>query len=718
MTVHGGMKVELVADEGRFPELVNPVAMSFDTKGRLWVAAWGSYPHWRPDEPMDDRLLILEDTDGDGRTDHVKTFAGDLHNPIAFEFWGKGVLVSQGPGVVYLEDTDGDDRYDVKTRVIGGLDTADTHHTSNSFTLDPAGAVYFQEGVFHHSQPETPWGPPVRVVNGAVFRYEPRTGRLGLYTSYSFANPHGHAFDRWGDDIVVDGTMSAPYWGSVFSTRLDGLDKHANAPTVYKQRTRPCPAIEILSSPHFPDGLQGNLLVGNVISFQGILQYAFKPKGESFPEAVEVEPILSSSDPNFRPADIEVGPDGAIYFTDWQNPIIGHMQHNLRDPSRDRTHGRVYRVVMADKPLVKPVPIAARPVAEVVKLLSDPTDRVRYRARLELSGRPEAEVVPAVKAWLAKLDRTAPEFEHRQLESLWTLRHFDQIDPPLLEAVLVAKDPRSRSAALRVLASIVDRVPSGLDMVRRAAADESPRVRLEAVRTASYLRLPEAVEALAIADEFPSDRQMDYVKKEAARVLDPEFRQARAAGRAIAFTTDAGRAYLYRSLNNDELAKEPRSTPVYREMLLRPGLDERLRTEAVEALAKSDRKSVVKVVADALVALDQKAGAGKDAGGQAAGIDTTTVFELIRLLLGRPRQELAGLRGDMERLAIGARQPVMRRIGYVALMNIDAVGAGGDASAKAWQLAADDPRRRLDLIEALPLVGDPDVRSGLYDRIA
>ncbi|MFM8704377.1 MAG: PVC-type heme-binding CxxCH protein, partial [Planctomycetia bacterium] len=349
-----------------FPELVNPVAMSFDTKGRLWVAAWGVYPHWRPDEPMDDRLLILEDTDGDGRTDHVKTFAGDLHNPIAFEFWGKGVLVSQGPGVVYLEDTDGDDRYDVKTRVIGGLDTADTHHTSNSFTLDPAGAVYFQEGVFHHSQPETPWGPPVRVVNGAVFRYEPRTGRLGLYTSYAFANPHGHVFDRWGDDIVVDGTMSAPYWGSVFSTRLDGLDKHANAPTVYKQRTRPCPAIEILSSPHFPDGLQGNLLVGNVISFQGILPSALQPKGESFPEAVEVEPLLSSSDPNFRPADIEVGPDGAIYFTDWQNPIIGHMQHNLRDPSRDRTHGRVYRVVMADKPLVKPVPIAARPVGELV----------------------------------------------------------------------------------------------------------------------------------------------------------------------------------------------------------------------------------------------------------------------------------------------------------------------------------------------------------------
>jgi putative heme-binding domain-containing protein len=711
MTVHSGMKVELVADEGMFPELVNPVQMSFDTKGRLWVAAWPMYPHWRPDEPMNDKLLILEDTDGDGKTDKVKTFAGDLHNPIGFEFWGKGVIVSQGPGVVYLEDSDGDDVYDIKTRLVGGLDTADTHHTSNSFTLDPAGSLYFQEGVFQHSQGESPWGPPVRCVNGAVYRFEPRTGRFGLYTSYSFANPHGHVFDRWGDDIVVDGTMSSPYWGSVFSTRLDGLDKHANAPTVYKQRTRPCPAIEIVSSPHFPEDLQGNLLVGNVISMQGILQYRFQQKGESFPEAVETEPLVSSSDPNFRPSDIEIGPDGAIYFCDWQNPIIGHMQHNLRDPSRDRIHGRVYRVVMADRPLVKPVPVAARPVAEVVSLLSDPTDRVRYRARLELSGRREEEVVPAVRAWLAKLDRNDPGFEHRQLEALWMLRHFEQVDPQLLDAVLVAKDSRSRTAGMRVLASIVERIPNALDLVRRAAADESPRVRLEALRTATFLRVPEAVEALAIVEEVPSDAQMDYVKKESARVLDPEFKRAREAKQPIAWVTDAGRKYLYRSLSNEELAKEPRSASVYREMLLRSGLDERLRIETVEALAKADQRSPVKVVADALAALDRQEGS----------VDSGTVFELIRVLLGRPKQEMAELRGDMERLATEARQPVMRRIGYVGLMNIDAAGAEGnrgDASEHVWKLASADPRRLVDLIEALPLVGDPGVRASLYERIA
>ena len=706
MTVHSGMKVELVADEEMFPELINPVQMAFDTKGRLWVAAWPTYPHWRPDEPMNDKLLILEDTNGDGRTDKIKTFAGDLHNPTGFEFWGKGVIVAQGPDILYLEDTDGDDDYDIKTRIIGGLDTADTHHTANSFTFDPSGSVYFQEGTFHHSQGETPWGPPVRVANGAVFKYEPRTGKFGLYTSYGFANPHGHAFNAWGDDIVVDGTGSVPYWGSVFSTRLNGMDKHGGAPSVYNQRTRPCPGIEFLSSPHFPAELQGNLLVGNVIGFQGILQYKFAKGDGSYPEATEVEPIISSSDPNFRPADLEMGPDGAIYFTDWQNPIIGHMQHNLRDPSRDRIHGRVYRVVMDGKPVAKPVPIGGRPVAELVKLLADPIDRVRYRAKLELDGRPEAEVVPAVTAWIAKLDPKSPSFEHDRLEGLWALRHFDQVPLALLEQVLTSPDARARAAAMRVVAGVADRAPKALEWVVRGAGDDSARVRLEAVRTASYLKNPAAIEALAVAGDFPADRHMDYVKKESARVLEPEFRAAREAKELIAFSTDAGRRFLYRSLSNDELAAEPRSPVVFREMLLRTGLDERLRQEAVEGLAAADSKSVVYVAVDALSALDAREGA----------VDSATVFDLIRVLLSRPASELAELRGDMERMATSARRPQLRRIGYVALTAIDALG-GGDPSAKVWELAKAEPRRLVDMVEALPLVSDPGVRTSLYDRV-
>ncbi len=340
------------------------------------MAAWPSYPHWKPKEEMDDKILIFEDTNGDGKADKQTTFARGLHNPTGFEFANGGVLVAQVPDILFLKDTDGDDQADQRTRVLSGLDSADTHHSANSFQLDPGGAVYFQEGTFHHTQVETPYAPTLRNANAAVYRYEPRTQKFEAYVTFSFANPHGHVFDRWGQDIITDGTGAVPYHGTLFSGHLDFPRKHARPPTVYKQRTRPCPGIEVLSSRHFPEALQGNLLVGNVIGFQGILQYKIEDNDSSF-SGTEVEPIVSSTDPNFRPSDIEIGPDGAIYFLDWQNPIIGHMQHNLRDPSRDRTHGRIYRVTAEGRPLLKPAKIAGEPIEKLLDLLKEPEDRVR-----------------------------------------------------------------------------------------------------------------------------------------------------------------------------------------------------------------------------------------------------------------------------------------------------------------------------------------------------
>ena len=92
----------------------------------------------------------------------------------------------------------------------------------------------------------------------------------------------------------------------------------------------------------------------NVIGFQGILQYKLSDKGASF-AGTEEEYIVKSADPNFRPSDLKIGPDGALYFIDWHNPIIGHMQHHLRDPNRDHEHGRIYRVTYEGRPLLKPV---------------------------------------------------------------------------------------------------------------------------------------------------------------------------------------------------------------------------------------------------------------------------------------------------------------------------------------------------------------------------
>jgi putative heme-binding domain-containing protein len=700
MTLAKGMKVTLFASEKEYPELAKPVQMAFDTKGRLWVAAWPSYPHWKPKEEMNDKLLILEDTKGAGKADKCTVFADHLHCPTGFEFYNNGVLLAQAPGLLFLKDTTGGDKADLRVRLVEGLDSADTHHTSNSFTLDPGGAVYFQEGTFHHSQVETPYGPPRRLANAGIFRYEPRTQKFDVYVTYPFANPHGHVFNYWGQDIVVDGTGAQPYDAALFSGHLEFPQKHPHPPQVYQQWTRPCPGIEILSSRHFPEEMQGNLLVANVIGYQGILQYKIRDKGASLAGA-EAERLVFSSDPNFRPSDIKVAPDGSIYFLDWQNPIIGHMQHHLRDPNRDRAHGRIYRITYEDRPLLTPARIAAAPIEKLLDLLKEPEDRVRYRARIELSGRDSDQVIAAADKWIAHLDRNDPRYEHNVLEGLWLHQSHNVADVDLLKRVLQAQDFHARAAATRVLCSWRDRVPDALELLKRLAADAQPRVRLEAVRAASFFTVPEAAEVVLISEELPTDEYLDFVRTETIKALDPFVRKAIAAGETISFTTPAGARYFLRTVNTDDLLKMKPGPAVYQEVLARKSVRDEARAEAVNGLAKLEHKGQLDVLLDAIHGQDERSK------NQEEGV----LFDLVRLLTSRTAAELAGIRNQLEKLATQAKTPVTRELGYVAL-----IAADGNVD-KAWSLGTRSAHALRDLVSAMPLIRDPGQRASLYPKV-
>jgi glucose/arabinose dehydrogenase len=519
MTVGQGLKVELFASEEQFPELVKPVQMSFDTKGRLWVAAWKNYPHWEPKTPLDDKLLILEDTNNDGKADKCTTFAGDLSNPTGFEFWNGGVLVAQQPNLVFLKDTNGDDKYDVKQIMLHGFDSADTHHAINSFTFDPGGALYMQEGIFHRTQVESPWGPVTRQADGGVYRFEPRTFKFETYIPFNFPNPHGHVFDEWGRDIVFDATGGQPYYGPSFSTKkYYPAMETKQAPKPGDVRTRPVGGAEILSSRHFPESMQGNLIVLNTIGFRGLLNYRLSEDGAGL-KISEVDPILQSADENFRPVDAEVAPDGSLYFTDWHNPIIGHMQHNLRDKSRDKLHGRVYRVTYPSRPLLEPVRIAGAPIPQLLDALKTPENRVRYRARIELGGRDTSDVLPALQAWIARLDAKDPAYEHHMMEALWVQQWHNRVDEKLLARMLRSSDPWARAAATRVLCYWRDRIPNALALLKTQAADPHPGVRLEAVRAASFFRSNEAAEVALASLEQPQDRFLKYTLDQTMNTL-------------------------------------------------------------------------------------------------------------------------------------------------------------------------------------------------------
>lgn len=699
MTLAKGCKVNLFASEEQFPELVSPVQMAWDTKGRLWVAAWKSYPERTPTSKVGDAILIFEDTDGDGRADKCKHFIDDLNCPTGFTFFKDGVLLMQAPDLWFVRDTDGDDKADWKERVLMGIDSADSHHTTNAMVLDPGGATYLSDGVFHRTQVETRQGV-VRSNDGCIFRYEPLTGKFEQYVSYGFANPHGRVFDRWGNDIITDATGNENFFGPAFSGYLPYPQKHAGMPQFWARPSRPCPGTGMISSRHFPDDWQGNFLNCNVIGFQGIFRVKVTEDGSGL-KGETLEDLVKSDDPNFRPSAVSCAPDGSIYFLDWSKQLIGHLQHHIRDPNRDHQHGRIYRITYEGRPLLTPPKVFGESVAGLLELLKSPEDDVRTRAKVELGKHDAKEVIAAVNKWAAALDKKDPNYEHHMSEALWVHQWHNVVDQGLLEERLQSPDHRSRAAATRVLCYWRDRVPSALDLLRKMAADPHPRVRLEAIRAASFFTVPEAAEVPIIAAEFPGDVYLDYIQKETMRALQPYVDQANASGQKISFTTDAGARFFLKSMSNEDLLKEPKTRAVFIEMLYRPGLRDEQRREAVTGLATLDKKPELRVVMDMIKSLDESPSL----------TDVSVVFDLVRQLTGRSAAELTSARAELEKLATNAKQPILRQIGFVSLMNVD-----GNAD-KAWALAQSSARSLQDFVSATPLVSDLGLRASLYAKI-
>ncbi|MEZ6087519.1 MAG: GDSL-type esterase/lipase family protein [Pirellulaceae bacterium] len=356
MTVQDGLEVNLFASEAEFPRLINPVQMSVDTDGRLWASVWPSYPHWNPTQPRRDAIVILPDEDRDGKADECIVFADELNSVTGFEFWGGGVLVAALPELWFLKDTDGDDRADVKIRMLQGMSSADSHHSANAMLLGPDGWLYWSRGIFNVAAFETPT-TTFRTGASGVHRFNPRTFEIEFHYPIG-PNPHGDVFDRWGYQFANDGTSGTGGYVSI------GKGERPGGRQWFKKEWRPVAATGLLSSSHFPDSFQNHFLICNTIGFLGVLQYEVKYNAEITAE--RTTDLLQSSDPNFRPTDIEVGGDGAIYVSDWQNTLIGHMQHNMRDPNRDHEHGRIYRITAKGRDLLPPVKMRGKPISEVL----------------------------------------------------------------------------------------------------------------------------------------------------------------------------------------------------------------------------------------------------------------------------------------------------------------------------------------------------------------
>ena len=717
MTTRDGLEVNLFASEERFPRLVNPVQMSVDPDGRLWASVWPSYPHWNPTEERRDAIVILPDDDGDGEADDCVVFADELNSVTGFEFWGGGVLVAALPELWFLKDTDGDDKADVKIRLLQGLSSADSHHSANAMLLGPDGWLYWSRGIFNVAAIETPSGV-FRSGQSGVHRFNPRTFEMEFHYPIG-PNPHGDVFDRWGYQFANDGTSGTGGYVSL------GKGLRPGDRQWFKKEWRPVAATGILSSSHFPEAMQHDFLICNTIGFLGVLQYDVNYNGAEI-TATRTDDLLRSTDPNFRPVDLEIGGDGALYVADWQNTLIGHMQHNIRDPNRDHEHGRIYRVTARGRDLLKHPQLRGAPIPNVLTAFFNPNNGVRYRARIELSGRDTAEVIRELDAFAASLNpgQADPERDEAQalLECLWVREEHRAPDVALVKKTFQAVEPRVRAAAIRTLGhwaqhgsrdgaagdgaagggaagggAAGDRLPGWEALLADAATDESALVRAEAAKAAVEFDDPFSAEILFEVSGRPNDPELNDVLEYARGRIDVDAIVA-AAIRANRPLSPAAEAYALANAAPDLLLEMARSAAVYEALLSRERIPNRFRREAIEALAELNARSPLAQLADSLEAAETN---------ERAGLND------LAALLPEIAGDAAADRALLQQIADRTASSAVRSAAYAAWLKGD---AGRNAGA-IWDHALASRERLADLLATLGRTQDPAVVAAFAARV-
>jgi putative heme-binding domain-containing protein len=498
-----GFEVSLYAAD---PLLAKPIQMNFDSKGRLWVAASEIYPQIKPGEKANDKVLILEDTDNDGKADKTTVFADGLLIPTAVEpDQHGGAWVADSTDMVHFSEPGKDGKATKRRIVLSGFGTEDTHHILHTFRTGPDCRLYMSQSIYIHSHIETPHG--VRRLNaGGIWQFQPQSEKLEIFAR-GWVNTWGTAWTKTGATFATDGAggegINYVVPGAAYTTARDVVKI---LPGLNPGSPKYC-GLEVVSGRHLPDDWQQNLITND---FRGhrVCRYVLQEDGSGF-VAKEQKEVIKSNHPAFRPIDVKMGPDGAIYIADWYNPIIQHGEVDFRDERRDKTHGRIWRVTAKGRDLVKKPIISGAKVEDLLELLKSPEDWTRSHARRELATRKMDEVLPKLRDWLvAQKDDTAV------LEALWVRQALDAVDIDLLSRCVRSASADVRASACRVAGEWAARHINIPRMLPELAKDTHPRVRLEAVR--ALARAPQTEEGpappvgIATALDKPVDRWLDY----------------------------------------------------------------------------------------------------------------------------------------------------------------------------------------------------------------
>jgi putative heme-binding domain-containing protein len=688
-----GFEVNLWAAD---PLLAKPIQMNWDPQGRLWVATSEHYPQIKPGEKANDKIIILEDTTGKGVADKTTVFADGLLIPTGIVPGDGGAYVANSTEIVHLSASKPGDKADKRRVVLSGFGTEDTHHIIHTFRWGPDCHLYFNQSIYIHSHVETPHG--VRRLNaGGIWRFNPDKTRLEIFAR-GWINSWGHAFDKYGQSFATDGAngeginhivvggyypaAQGPHTQRILHGLNPGSPKHCG--------------LEIISGRHFPDDWQGDCITND---FRGhrVCRFKLSDDGSSYASR-EMTEVIKSNHPAFRPIDVKMGPDGALYIADWYNPIIQHGEVDFRDPRRDKTHGRIWRVTAKGRDLVKLPKLVGATIPELLEQLKSPEQWTRDQAKRVLKERGEKEVLPELEKWVKSLDTNSDTARFEALGlclglGLEDVRsngiHHHPITKSLLNHIERADSSPYQPMAARIIGQPIPPADYAESRLRMLIEKSNPRTHLEAVRALAEIKSSFAVESALTVLDKPMDRTLDYALWLTVRELEPYWMSEFQAGK-LTFGGDAKKlAFALKAVGNKDTVKPVLSLieggKIPKEnlhglylLLTQIGGSEELGKVLALAAAKdttaSQRAELVNAVEAAI--RNRKITAPKDTSGLVSLLSTDVRAAAMKIT---GLWKLADHRKTLETVAVDKDVPPTVRAAA-----LEGIALFGDANAKSW----------------------------------
>jgi putative heme-binding domain-containing protein len=490
MTVPSGFTVELVASE---PEIVNPIAMTFDDRGRIWITESLEYPR-KEAGPGRDRVKVLEDSDGDGRAETVTVFTEGFNIPTGVAVGYGGVWVLNAPDLLFLQDRDGDGRADRTEVVVSGFGRADTHELPSTLTWGPDGWLYGLNGVFNPSRIRS--GEKEYQFTCALWRVHPRT-RMFQVIAEGTSNPYGIAWDpegsaiveacHWANDHLFHFVETGYYQRQAgayppYTIRLGSITDHGHQKTAY------C-GLVYFDSDAYPEKYRGRLYTGNIhggcINSDVLIRDGSTYIGRAEPD------FLTANDVWFMPVAQKVGPDGSLYVLDWYDRYHCYQDANRDAAGVDRLKGRLYRVRYGDTPRAGRFDLAREADERLIQRLASPNIYFRETAQRILAERN----TPAIRTRLETLVLDGSAGRKGRMHALWALIGGGRLEPGFHERLLNHADPAYRTWGVRAAGEFGTVAPSIRERVVSLAGDSSPDVQLQVAIAARKI---EGLDALPV----------------------------------------------------------------------------------------------------------------------------------------------------------------------------------------------------------------------------